>query len=537
MLPGGVVSSLGKGVASASLGAVLKARNLKINLIKLDPYINVDPGTMNPVQHGEVFVTEDGAETDLDLGYYERFTGRVMRRYNNFTTGQIYASVLKRERDGDYQGGTVQVIPHVTDEIKFFIRRALAPDDDVAIVEIGGTVGDIESLPFLEAVRQMRLEMPLQDTCFVHMTLLPFVQTAGEHKTKPTQHSVRELREIGITPDLLLCRGHASISPENRRKIAMFSNVQNDCVFAAPDVDSVYSLPLRYHEDGVDERICKILDLPDTSPDLTEWENFTQLLAVRDNKINIAMVGKYMSLIDSYKSLSEALFCAGAHIGTTVNVDYIDSEKITRKNAPAMLEEHDAILIPGGFGVRGFDGKIAAVGFARESKKPFLGICVGMQAALVEFARHVADIEDANSTEFNPQTPHPVIALLSEWKTKDGRLEKRLANGRIGGTMRLGGEPCLLSGKLSEIYQAERITERHRHRYECNNEYREQLTLAGLTFAADSEDGLAEAVQISDHPWFIGVQFHPEFTARPLSVHPLFDSFVRAALAECNRHK
>ena len=508
---GGVVSSLGKGVASASLGAVLKARNLKINLIKLDPYINVDPGTMNPVQHGEVFVTEDGAETDLDLGYYERFTGRVMRRYNNFTTGQIYASVLKRERDGDYQGGTVQVIPHVTDEIKFFIRRALAPDDDVAIVEIGGTVGDIESLPFLEAVRQMRLEMPLQDTCFVHMTLLPFVQTAGEHKTKPTQHSVRELREIGITPDLLLCRGHASISPENRRKIAMFSNVQNDCVFA-PRMWTVFiHCPCAIMKTGWMSASVKFRSARHIAG-FDGMENFTQLLAVRDNKINIAMVGKYMSLIDSYKSLSEALFCAGAHIGTTVNVDYIDSEKITRKNAPAMLEEHDAILIPGGFGVRGFDGKIAAVGFARESKKPFLGICVGMQAALVEFARHVADIEDANSTEFNPQTPHPVIALLSEWKTKDGRLEKRLANGRIGGTMRLGGEPCLLSGKLSEIYQAERITERHRHRYECNNEYREQLTLAGLTFAADSEDGLAEAVQISDHPWFIGVQFHPEFT-------------------------
>ena len=532
---GGVVSSLGKGVASASLGAVLKARQLKVNLIKLDPYINVDPGTMNPVQHGEVFVTEDGAETDLDLGYYERFTGKKMKRYNNFTTGQIYASVLRRERDGDYQGGTVQVIPHVTDEIKNFIRRALSPDDDVAIVEIGGTVGDIESLPFLEAIRQMRLEMSAHDTCFVHMTLLPFVQAAGEYKTKPTQHSVRELREIGITPDLLLCRGYSSISPENRRKIAMFSNVQDDCVFAAPDVDSVYSLPLHYHEDGVDVRVCKILDLQTPNPDLNEWGNFTKLLAARANSVKIAMVGKYVSLVDSYKSLSEALFCAGAHIGTKVCVDYVDSEKITEENASELLSECDAILIPGGFGVRGVSGKIAAVGYARTSKKPYLGICIGMQMAVVEFARHVVGMNSADSTEVNPETPYPIIALLSEWKTKDGRIEKRLANGKLGGTMRLGGEPCLLNGGLRDIYQADSVIERHRHRYEVNNEYRERLSAAGMNFCAESADGLTEAVELADHPWFLGVQFHPEFTASPLSVHPLFDSFIRSALAECKR--
>ena len=527
-ITGGVVSSLGKGVAAASLGAVLKARQLKVNLMKLDPYINVDPGTMSPIQHGEVFVTEDGAETDLDLGHYERFVGRKMRRCNNFTTGQIYESVLRRERRGDYLGGTVQVIPHVTDEIKAFIERATEPDDEIVIVEIGGTVGDIESLPFLEAIRQMRLDKPPEDTCFIHMTLLPYVPTAGEHKTKPTQHSVRELREIGIAPDILLCRG-SDISDSNRRKIAMFGNVRDSCVFAAPDVESVYLLPERYSADGVDKVVCEKLNISPPPADLSAWQAFSAKWAQPEKKISIAMVGKYVELADSYKSLTEALFHAGVHSCVAVNIHYVDAESLTAENAAAALAPHDAILIPGGFGGRGFDGKLLAARYAREQNTPFLGICMGMQVAVIEFARHCAGHPNAHSTEIQKDTPQPVVGLLTEWHDKQGQMQTRSEADDVGGTMRLGGEACSLSGRLREIYQRETITERHRHRYEVNNAYRESLEAAGLVFSAQNKENLVEGIELPMHRWYFAVQFHPEFTSSPLIGHPLFNQFISAA--------
>ena len=526
---GGVVSSLGKGVAAASLGAVLKARGLQVNMLKLDPYINVDPGTMSPIQHGEVFVTRDGAETDLDLGHYERFVGRQMTRRNNFTTGQIYESVIRKERNGEYQGRTVQVIPDVTNEIKRFIRMALSPDDDVAIVEIGGTVGDIESLPFLEAVRQMRLERPREDSCFVHVTLLPFVEAAGEQKTKPTQRSVRDLREIGVDPDLILCRVRHGMTDEHRRKIALFGNLREDEVFAAPDVKCLYELPLMNAEAGVDRAVCERLNLQTPPPDLSEWENLRRRLRAISGETRVAMVGKYVSLTDSYKSLTEALEHAGIRRATRVALDYVDSERVNEENAARELEKYDAILIPGGFGTRGVEGKIAAAGYARRSGTPYLGICVGMQAAVIEFARNRAGLENANSAEFAPNTPHPVVGLLEEWMSEDGGKKSRDRSGKIGGTLRLGDGECRLSGKLRGIYGADTVVERHRHRYEFNNNYRARLEAAGMVFSAMSPDGLAEAVELPEHRWFVGCQFHPEFTSRPLGGHPLFESFVAAA--------
>ncbi|MCH9704594.1 MAG: CTP synthase [Proteobacteria bacterium] len=525
---GGVVSSLGKGVAAASLGAVLSARGLVVNMLKLDPYINVDPGTMNPVQHGEVFVTEDGAETDLDLGHYERFIGRKMRRCNNFTTGQIYESVIKRERKGDYLGKTVQVIPHVTDEIKKFIARAVLPEDDIVIVEIGGTVGDIESLPFLEAVRQMRQEKPANETCFVHVTLLPYVPSAGEYKTKPTQHSVRELREIGIMPNILLCRGD-DISPENLQKIAMFGNLSPGNVFVAPDVESVYLLPQQYHADGVDKAVCEVLDIQPPAPDLAQWQDFTTRFNNAEESVNIAMVGKYVALTDSYKSLTEALHHAGLRQQTRINLSYIDAEELQEDTVAEKLAGHDAVVIPGGFGLRGIEGKLLASRYVRENNIPFLGICIGMQLAVVEFARHCAGLTDAHSTEMMNDTPHPIIAMLTEWQDDSGKQQQHSAEGDLGGTMRLGGETCYLHGKLAEIYGSEQVVERHRHRYEFNNAYRQQLEQAGLIFAAENRNGLVEAIQLPQHPWFFGVQFHPEFTSSPLSGHALFESFIQAA--------
>ncbi len=528
---GGVVSSLGKGVAAASLGAVLQARGLGVNLVKLDPYINVDPGTMNPVQHGEVFVTEDGAETDLDLGYYERFTGRRMRRANNFTAGQIYESVLRRERRGDYLGVTVQVIPHVTDEIKSFIRRAVGGGDDVVIAEIGGTVGDIESLPFLEAARQMRLEEGAENVCFVHVTLLPFMAASGEQKTKPTQHSVRELREIGIAPDVLLCRGQSRISDSARRKIAMFGNVAEDHVFAAPDVESVYSLPLMYARDGVDDCVCRALKLRTQKPELSAWADFHEQTQRRDKTARIALVGKYLEMGDSYRSLMDALFAAGVRTQTRADIGCVDSETISERNAAETLGGYDAVLVPGGFGLRGIEGKLAAAKWARENHTPFLGICIGMQLALVDIARNLAGLAGAHSTEMDSQTPHPVVGLITEWRSDDGAVHKREEGGDMGGTMRLGGEKCALSSGLQKIYGKNEAMERHRHRYEVNNHYLEKLGGAGLVFCGRSGGGLVEAIELPRHPWFFGVQYHPEFSSTPLAGHPLFESFMRAALA------
>lgn len=512
---GGVVSSLGKGVASASLGAALKARSLKVNLLKLDPYLNVDPGTMSPIQHGEVFVTEDGAETDLDLGHYERFVERNMRKINNFTAGQIYASVLRRERKGEYLGNTVQVIPHVTNEIKEFAKRAIEKDDDVLIVEIGGTVGDIESLPFLEAARQIRLEEGPGNVCFLHVTLLP--EVAGETKTKPTQHSVRDLREIGIAPDILLCRcGKNDLAEPARQKIALFGNVRPEHVFAAPDVDSIYSLPLLYAEEGLDDAVCKILNLPEAKPDLSEWREFENKISRGGGRVRIALVGKYGELMDSYKSLTEALSHAGVHSGVQVDIDHIDADA---DDSVRELEAFHGVLIPGGFGVRGVEGKIAAVRHAREKRVPFLGICIGMQTAVIEVARNCAGLAGAHSTEFEKDAMHPVVAL------RPGQHE----SGDRGGTMRLGDETCMLNGRLAKIYDRTEVKERHRHRYEINKDYLSQLKEAGLEVCAETNEHFVEAVEIPDHPWFFGVQFHPEFTSKPLRSHPLFKSFVQAA--------
>jgi len=530
---GGVVSSLGKGIAAASLGAILESRGLTVTHLKLDPYINVDPGTMSPFQHGEVFVTEDGAETDLDLGHYERFTRAKMGRRNNFTTGQIYESVIKKERRGEYLGKTVQVIPHITDEIKAYIKRG-AEGAEVAIIEVGGTVGDIESLPFLEAIRQMGIEEGKTGTCFIHLTLLPYIHAAGELKTKPTQHSVKELREIGIQPDILLCRADRSIPVEERRKIALFCNVMPEAVIEALDATSIYKIPGMLHDQMLDEIVCHKLGILAKAADLSVWKRLVEALEHPQHQVNVAFVGKYVDLTESYKSLSESLIHAGIHTRSKVNIHYIDSEALERDGCDA-LAKMDAILVPGGFGKRGTEGKICAIRYAREHQVPYLGICLGMQLAVVEFARDVAGMQGAHSTEFEPETPYPVIGLITEWQTADGRFEQRSAQSDLGGSMRLGGQVCLLeAGSLArEIYGKDQIVERHRHRYEVNNALRGKLEAAGLKVSGRAPGtDLCEMVELPRevHPWFVGCQFHPEFTSNPRDGHPLFTSFVEAAL-------
>ncbi len=532
---GGVVSSLGKGIAAASLAALLEARGLKVTMMKLDPYINVDPGTMSPFQHGEVFVTHDGAETDLDLGHYERFIRATMTKNNNFTTGQIYESVIRKERRGDYLGGTVQVIPHITDEIKASIIRG-ANEADVAMVEIGGTVGDIESLPFLEAIRQMGVEMGRERALFMHLTLVPYIKASGEIKTKPTQHSVKELRSIGIQPDILLCRGDRELPEDERRKIGLFTNVEQRAVISCPDVDSIYKIPSVLHKQELDHIVVTKLKLDVPPADLSEWDKVVDGLEHTEHEVTIAMVGKYVDLTESYKSLSEALIHAGIHTHTRVNIQYIDSEDLESEGLES-LQSIDAILVPGGFGERGVEGKIAAVRYARENKVPYLGICLGMQVAVIEYARDVAGLAGAHSTEFRKDAEHPVIALITEWTTSDGSVERRDEDSDLGGTMRLGGQACKLKdGTLArEIYGKDVIEERHRHRYEFNNHYREQLSTAGLTLSGTSlDDELVEMIEIKDHPWFLACQFHPEFTSTPRDGHPLFSGFVNAAV---NYHK
>jgi CTP synthase len=529
---GGVVSSLGKGIAAASLAAILESRGIKVSMVKLDPYLNVDPGTMSPFQHGEVFVTEDGAETDLDLGHYERFLTAKMSKRNNFTTGQIYESVLRKERRGDYLGGTVQVIPHITDEIKLFIRRG-AGDAEVCLVEVGGTVGDIESLPFLEAIRQMAIETGRENACFMHLTLVPYIASAGEIKTKPTQHSVKELREIGIQPDILFCRADRPLPSDERRKIALFTNVPVEAVISGVDVDSIYKIPAMLHAQNLDEIVCRKLGLTPPPANLSSWDRLVYALEHPQRTVNIALVGKYVDLTESYKSLSEALIHAGIHTGAKIKINYIDSENIEAKGV-GCLEGMDAILVPGGFGKRGVEGKIAAIRYARENAVPYLGICLGMQLAVIEYSRHVVGLEGAHSTEFDPETPHPVIALITEWQDRDGRIEHRDAKSDLGGTMRLGGQECLLErdSLAHRIYGAERITERHRHRYEVNNHYLPRIKQQGLRVSGTSvKEGLCEMIELPDHPWFVGCQFHPEFTSTPRNGHVLFKAFVQAALA------
>lgn len=530
---GGVVSSLGKGIAAASLAAVLEARGLKVTLLKLDPYINVDPGTMSPFQHGEVFVTEDGAETDLDLGHYERFTHTTMQRRNNFTTGRVYSSVIKKERRGDYLGGTVQVIPHITDEIK---RRVIAGAEgaDIAVIEIGGTVGDIEGLPFLEAARQLRVEMGPTRSLLMHLTLVPYIATAGEIKTKPTQHSVKELRSIGLQPDILVCRCAVEIEESARRKISLFTNVEERAVIPLLDADSIYRIPGMLHAKGLDNFVVERFNLSCPPADLSEWEEVVRREFRTDlAEVRIAMVGKYMDLLDAYKSLNEAIKHAGLQSGTKVSVDYVDAEDI-EKNGVGVLEGVDAILVPGGFGDRGVEGKITAVQYARENKIPFLGICLGMHVAMVEFARNVCGLGDANSTEMDKNTPHPIVALITEWQNVDGSTEQRDESSDIGGTMRLGAQDCHLSegSAVRELYGKELISERHRHRYEINNNYIEQLGESGMQVVGWSADrSLVEIVEIADHPWFVACQFHPEFNSDPRGGHPLFTGYILAAAA------
>ncbi len=534
---GGVVSSLGKGIAAASLAAILESRSIRVTNIKLDPYINVDPGTMSPFQHGEVFVTEDGAETDLDLGHYERFQSSKMRRHNNFTTGQIYESVIKKERRGDYLGGTVQVIPHITDEIKAFVKRG-AGDADVAIVEIGGTVGDIESLPFLEAIRQMGLELGRNNVCYIHLTLVPYIASAGEIKTKPTQHSVKELREIGIQPDALLCRTDRPLPEEERRKIALFCNVQKEAVISAWDVDSIYKIPMMLHEQMLDEIVCHKLAILARAADLSSWVKLVQAQQHPQHEVDLAFVGKYLDLQDSYKSLNEALRHAGIHTSAKVNIHYVDSEDLERSGVGA-LEKMDAILVPGGFGKRGTEGKIRAIRYARENGIPYLGICLGMQLATIEFARNVAGLEGANSTEFDPDTPHPVVALITEWLDRTGRIEKRTEKSELGGSMRLGAQKCRVEkdSLAFSIYGPE-VNERHRHRYEVNNIYVPQLEARGYKVSARTpSEKLPEIMELPAHPFFIGVQFHPEFTSTPRHGHALFKAFLAAALRHRAREK
>jgi CTP synthase len=533
---GGVVSSLGKGIAAASLAAILESRGLKVTLLKLDPYINVDPGTMSPFQHGEVFVTEDGAETDLDLGHYERFISAKMRKVNNFTTGQIYDSVIRKERRGEYLGKTVQVIPHITNEIQAFIERgAKAAWDgatDVAIVEIGGTVGDIESLPFVEAARQMSLRMGRGSCCFVHLTLVPFIASAGELKTKPTQHSVQKLREIGISPDVLLCRADRPIPEEERAKISLFSNVPLNAVISVWDADSIYKVPSMLHKQGADEIVCFTLGLVSRPADLSAWDKLVYALEHPEHEVRIGMIGKYVDLSDSYKSLNEALVHAGLHTRTRVLIEYVDSETIER-DGTAALAGLDAILVPGGFGKRGTEGKIAAIQYAREHDVPYLGICLGMQLATIEFARHMCGLEGANSTEFDPETLHPVVALVTEWMDRTGRIERRNSRSDLGGTMRLGAQKCPVEpGTLAHRIYGDAVNERHRHRYEVNNVYVPQFEAKGMKISARTPtENLPEIMELPGHRFFVGVQFHPEFTSTPRAGHPLFRAFVEAALA------
>ncbi|MBV6271446.1 CTP synthase [Alcaligenaceae bacterium CGII-47] len=537
---GGVVSSLGKGIAAASLAAILESRGLRVTMLKLDPYINVDPGTMSPFQHGEVFVTEDGAETDLDLGHYERFISTRMHKVNNFTTGQIYESVLRKERRGDYLGKTVQVIPHITNEIQdFIVRGAKAAWNgaaDVAIVEIGGTVGDIESLPFLEAVRQMSLRLGRNQCAFVHLTLVPFIASAGELKTKPTQHSVQKLREIGIYPNALLCRADRVVPEDERAKISLFSNVPLDAVISVCDADSIYKIPAMLQKQGLDTLVCDALALTPPPADLTLWDRLTDAIENPRETVTIGMVGKYVDLTESYKSLTEALVHAGIHTHSRVKIEYIDSEDIETAGT-ACLAHLDAILVPGGFGKRGIEGKIKAIAYARENGIPYLGICLGMQLAVVEFARHVAGLGGANSTEFDPAAPHPVVALITEWQDREGKIEQRSQGSDLGGTMRKGAQRCpVMPGtRAFEIYGPE-VNERHRHRYEVNNVYVSKFEDFGMVISARTPtESLPEIMEIPSHPWFMGVQFHPEFTSTPRDGHPLFTSYIQAALAYQSR--
>ncbi|NHN76539.1 CTP synthase [Azotobacter chroococcum] len=530
---GGVVSSLGKGIASASLAAILEARGLKVTLLKLDPYINVDPGTMSPFQHGEVFVTQDGAETDLDLGHYERFVRTTMTRNNNFTTGRVYEEVLRKERRGDYLGATIQVIPHITDEIKRRIIKG-AGNTDVAMVEIGGTVGDIESQPFLEAIRQLRLEVGAKRAMLIHLTLVPYIATAGETKTKPTQHSVKELRSIGLQPDVLICRSDHPIDISSRRKIALFTNVEERAVIALEDVDTIYKIPSVLHAQGLDDIVVERFGLECKGADLAEWERVVDAKLHPEKEVTIAMVGKYMELLDAYKSLIEAMGHAGIQTRTRVNLRYIDSEDIENQGT-ALLEGADAILVPGGFGLRGVEGKVAAVRYARENRIPYLGICLGMQVAVIEYARNVLGWADANSTEFDKSSGHPVVGLITEWQDATGATETRTESSDLGGTMRLGAQDCQLEGgsQVRQCYGRDVIVERHRHRYEVNNNLLSQLTGAGLKVTGRSGDGaLVEVIEVADHPWFVACQFHPEFTSTPRDGHPLFSGFVNAALAQ-----
>ena len=532
---GGVVSSLGKGIAAASLGAILEARGLNVTMLKLDPYINVDPGTMSPFQHGEVYVTDDGAETDLDLGHYERFIRTRTSKRSNYTCGKIYETVIAKERRGDYLGATVQVIPHITDEIKRCIKSG-SEGADIALVEIGGTVGDIESLPFLEAIRQMRVEVGAENAMFLHLTLVPYIATAGELKTKPTQHSVKELRSIGIQPDILICRSERPLPDTERRKIALFTNVEEKAVISAVDADTIYQIPLLLHDQGLDEIVVKKFGLDLKEADLSEWQKVYDSIINAKEEVNVAMVGKYMELTDSYKSLSESLFHAGMRSGVKVNIHYIDSELIEKSGTDA-LKDMDAILVPGGFGERGIEGKIETVKYARENKIPYLGICLGMQVAVIEYARSKADLPEAHSTEFQPYTSTPVIALVTEWVQEDGSVQRRDKDSDLGGTMRLGAQECqLVKGtKAHEIYGQDVITERHRHRFEFNNNYLEVLSDAGMIFSGRSADGeLVEIVELADHPWFFACQFHPEFTSTPRDGHPLFSSYIEAALEKKN---
>ena len=531
-ITGGVVSSLGKGIAAASLGAILESRGLKVSLIKLDPYINVDPGTMSPFQHGEVFVTNDGTETDLDLGHYERFVRFQASAKNNFTAGRVYETVIRNERKGNYLGGTVQVIPHITDEIKRRIKAG-AKGNDIAIIEIGGTVGDIESQPFVEAIRQMSLDLPSNSTAFVHLTLVPYIKVSGELKTKPTQHSVKELRSLGISPDCLICRSEQELPKDERKKIALFCSVNPTSVISMHDVSTVYSIPLLLHKQKVDEIIINKLKIKSKKPNLNDWKRVVSAKVNPLHEINVAFVGKYTELKDSYKSINEALEHAGIKNKAKVNIVFVEAENITSKNVKKVLSFSDAILIPGGFGERGVEGMIHACKYARTNKVPYLGICLGMQIAIIEFARNVLKLKEANSTEFNLKTPHPVIALITEWNDMSGKKEKRSSSSDLGGTMRLGGQVCKLTKSSSayKMYKQNEITERHRHRYEVNPAYKDKMIKAGLKVAGTSVDGkLVEMIEIPNHNWFLACQFHPEFTSNPRDGHPIFNSFIKNAL-------
>ncbi|WP_028574084.1 CTP synthase [Desulfonatronovibrio hydrogenovorans] len=530
---GGVLSSLGKGLAAASIGALLKARGLKVTIQKLDPYINVDPGTMNPFQHGEVYVTDDGAETDLDLGHYERYLDQPMGQINNFTSGRIYHSVITKERRGDYLGGTVQVIPHVTDEIKDAIKSVAQNGEDVAIIEIGGTVGDIEGLPFLEAIRQLRGELGKENVLYIHLTLVPYIKAAGELKTKPTQHSVKELRSIGIQADIILCRSEVDLDQDIKSKIALFCNVDRDAVFTAKDVKSIYEVPMAFYEEGIDQKIAIMLKLPAKNPNLQKWEDIVLRLHNPGPKVNIAIVGKYVDLKESYKSLHESLVHAGLENQREVVLRYVNSDGITPENVADQLAGLQGVLVPGGFGSRGVEGKILTIRYARENKIPFFGICLGMQCAVIEYARNVLGLDLANSQEFDPVTPHPVIYLIKEWfDFRNNVLQKRCEKSEKGGTMRLGAYPCVIKPdtRAFEAYQTDHIMERHRHRYEFNKEYASRLEEHGMVFSGQSPDEcLVEIIELKDHPWFLGCQFHPEFKSNPMHAHPLFREFVRAS--------